>query len=537
MLPCLPVSATGNVKLDKAHFPDSNFLKIVSDNADKNKDGYLSDSEIKNMVHLSVMKGENVSDLTGVEYLTSLLDIYLESADLKKLDVSKNKKINMLSVRADVSTVDIKNNTELENLWIESSKLETLDVSKNKKLKDILLTGGDGYCQIKSIDLSSNPDLESITIHGNSLESLDVSKNHKLRKIYLFNSLENGYTLKTVNLGTSKTLKEVDLGVNAVESVDIGKCPNLEAFTIRSSKLSSLDLSKNKKLKSLDLVMCSALKEIDISRNPKIEVLSFDTGIIDRLTVACGQKFESGNIADTGNRSKYSSSDKSVFTINTKTVDKDTYKTVFEAKKAGTGILTEKINSLTETSSEIKVLYKDVTDKDDFWYEPTYYLSDKDIVKGYADQTEFRPANECTRAQMVTFLWRLNGSPAPKAKTTEFKDVKKGAYYYKAVIWAVEQGITTGMSKEMFAPEGVCTRAQTVAFLWRMAGKPEPKSGKCKFSDIKSSDYFYKATIWASENKIVAGYSDGTFQPSGKCLRRQMVTFLYKYSLNAGGKK
>ena len=130
---------------------------------------------------------------------------------------------------------------------------------------------------------------------------------------------------------------------------------------------------------------------------------------------------------------------------------------------------------------------------------------------------------------MVAFLWRLNGSPAPKSKTCKFSDVMKGTYYYKAVIWAVENGITTGLSKKKFGPAGVCTRAQTVTFLWRMAGKPEPANTKNKFKDVKKSDYFYKAVLWASDNKIVAGYKDGTFKPSGKCLRRQMVTFLYKY--------
>ena len=114
-------------------------------------------------------------------------------------------------------------------------------------------------------------------------------------------------------------------------------------------------------------------------------------------------------------------------------------------------------------------------------------------------------------------------------KTCKFKDVKKGSYYYKAVLWAVENGITTGITKTKFGPSGVCTRAQTVTFLWRMAGKPDPVSSKNKFIDVKSKDYFYKAVLWASEKKIVAGYKNKTFKPQGKCLRRQMVTFLYKY--------
>ena len=530
MIPGITASAATKIKIDKSNFPDKGLCKILSKEFDADEDGYLSSKEIKNTIVLSIYNSDKVSDLTGIEKLTSLKTLYVESTNLKVYDFSKNTGLTKLAVRAEIASADVSKLTKLENLWLDGSKIKSVDISKNAKLKDLMLSGGEkDCCMVQSVDLSSNHELESVVIYSDGLESLDVTKNHKLHKIYLLNGLGKGFTLKSVKLGSNKALKEVELGINAVESIDISKCPNIESFAIRSNKLSSLDLSKNRKLKALDLIMCSGLTEVDISNNTKLEEFDFDTGIVDKLIVFSGQKFESGRISDSGNRPKYVSSDKSVFTINTKTADSEAYKIVFEAKKAGSGILTEKINSTLENSTEIKVLYKDVTNKGDFWYEPTYYLSDKDIVKGYANQTEFRPANECTRAQMVTFLWRLNGSPAPKAKTTDFKDVKKGAYYYKAVIWAVEQGITTGLSKDKFGPEGVCTRAQTVTFLWRMAGKPEPKAKTCKFSDVKSSDYFYKATIWASENKIVAGYSDGTFQPSGKCLRRQMVTFLYKY--------
>lgn len=214
----------------------------------------------------------------------------------------------------------------------------------------------------------------------------------------------------------------------------------------------------------------------------------------------------------------------------------DATQLTFEAGKAGNAVLAEDWGSWKETC-KVKVLYKDVTRRSDFWFEPTYYLSDKDVVKGYDKQTKFKPANDCTRAQMVTFLWRLKGSPKPKIKTTAFKDIKKTDYFYNAVLWAVDNGITTGVSKTKFAPSKVCTRAQIVTFLWRMAGTPEPQSAKNKFKDIKAKDYFYKPVLWASEKKIVAGYKDGTFKPQGKCLRRQMVTFLYKYDKFVNGKE
>jgi hypothetical protein len=205
------------------------------------------------------------------------------------------------------------------------------------------------------------------------------------------------------------------------------------------------------------------------------------------------------------------------------------------AKMAGTVTVTASAGGTTATCT-VTVLYKDVTDSSDFWYAPTNYLTAKGVVKGYANQTEFRPSNDCTRAQMVTFLYRLQGEPKTKATTCKFDDVKSGDYFYKPVIWAVENGITTGVSAAKFEPQKVCTRAQTVTFLWRMAGKPEPAKNAKKFTDVETKDYFYKATLWASGMKILAGYDDGTFKPQGKCLRRQMVTFLYKYDKYVNGK-
>ena len=204
-------------------------------------------------------------------------------------------------------------------------------------------------------------------------------------------------------------------------------------------------------------------------------------------------------------------------------------------KMAGAATITASCKGVS-ASCLVTVLYKDVTNSKDFWYAPTNYLTAKGIVKGYDNQTRFKPANDCTRAQMVTFLYRLQGEPKTKSSTCKFKDVKKTDYFFKPVIWAVEKGITTGVSKTKFDPQGVCTRAQTVTFLWRMANKPAPKAKTCKFSDVKKKDYFYNPVIWASEQKIVAGYSDGTFKPQGKCLRRQMVTFLYKYDKFINGK-
>ena len=204
-------------------------------------------------------------------------------------------------------------------------------------------------------------------------------------------------------------------------------------------------------------------------------------------------------------------------------------------KMAGNVMITASIPSGSIARCEVQVLYKDVTKKGDFWYKPTNYLTNIGVVKGYDNQTTFKPANVCTRAQMVTFIWRLQNSPAPKATTCKFKDVKKTDYFYKAVIWANENGIVEGYKDGTFGPQIVCARKHAVTFLWRLAGKPKFRSTKKTFTDVKKKDYFYTATIWAAENYILAGYKDGSFKPDGDCLRRQMVTFLSKYDANING--
>ncbi|MCR4670822.1 MAG: S-layer homology domain-containing protein [Saccharofermentans sp.] len=250
-------------------------------------------------------------------------------------------------------------------------------------------------------------------------------------------------------------------------------------------------------------------------KNPSLTLDKKEASIVCGKTLTLKAALKNSPLAVT-----WKSSDTKIATVDSKGK--------ITAKMAGKVTITATAAGKTATCT-VTVLYKDVTNSSDFWYAPTNYLTAKGVVKGYANQTEFRPANNCTRAQMVTFLYRLQGEPKTKSDKTKFTDVKKSDYFFKPVIWASEKGITTGVSKDKFAPKKVCTRAQTVTFLWRMAGKPEPGKNAKKFNDVKQKDYYYKATLWASDMKILAGYDDGSFRPDGKCLRRQMVTFLYKY--------
>jgi hypothetical protein len=151
-------------------------------------------------------------------------------------------------------------------------------------------------------------------------------------------------------------------------------------------------------------------------------------------------------------------------------------------------------------------------------------------VTSGATPTTFNPAGTCTRAQAVTFLWRAMGSPEPTSAVNPFADVSPAAYYYKAVLWAVEKNITSGITSAKFVPGGTVTRGQFAAFLWRAVGMPSPSGAANPFTDVTNTGaYYYSAVIWAVENGITEGASKTTFNPGGPCTRAQIVTFLYRY--------
>ncbi len=162
---------------------------------------------------------------------------------------------------------------------------------------------------------------------------------------------------------------------------------------------------------------------------------------------------------------------------------------------------------------------------DAYYYEAVKWAADKGITGGIGDSL-FAPNQSCTRAQIVTFLWRAAGSPEPKQLST-FGDVPADAYYAKAVAWAVENGITDGTSDTTFAPGTICTRAHGVTFLSRAAGT-NTASGNSNFADVDASAYYASAVKWAVDNGITNGISSSLFGPDSSCTRAQIVTFLYR---------
>ena len=171
--------------------------------------------------------------------------------------------------------------------------------------------------------------------------------------------------------------------------------------------------------------------------------------------------------------------------------------------------------------------FDDVQDETQYYFDPVYWAVDNGITTG-TTPTTFSPDSGCTRAQVVTFLWRAAGKPEPTTTTNPFEDVAADQYYYKAVLWAVEKGITTGTSATTFRPDRTCTRAQIVTFLWRSKGEPEPTTTENPFVDVPATEYYYKAVLWAVENGVTTGTSATKFSPDSTCTRAQIVTFLYR---------
>lgn len=180
----------------------------------------------------------------------------------------------------------------------------------------------------------------------------------------------------------------------------------------------------------------------------------------------------------------------------------------------------------TEMIPALGVSFNDVT-SGSFYYEPVMWAVENGITNG-TTPTTFSPNDQCMRAHVVTFLWRAMGSPEPKLMVNPFVDVKPSDFYYKPVLWALENGITSGMDATHFGPTTYCNRAQVVTFLYRTMGSPALEAAENPFTDVAEGSFYEKPVLWAVQNGITNGLSTTTFGPSVVCNRAQIVTFLYR---------
>ena len=188
-------------------------------------------------------------------------------------------------------------------------------------------------------------------------------------------------------------------------------------------------------------------------------------------------------------------------------------------------VLTLDGSATVKVIDNVKV-FEDIHSVNHWAEDAVDFASARGITDGTSDTT-FSPNASCTRAQIVTFLWRAAGSPEPKGLSS-LSDVPADAYYAKAVAWALENGITGGTGNGMFSPDATCTRSQSVTFLYRAAGSPTA-SDDIAFGDVTAESYYADAVAWAAQNGITSGIGSGLFGPANECSRAQIVTFLYRW--------
>ena len=559
----------------------------------------------------------DVSKNTKLEMLDCESDPLLGSMRLTELDVSQNKALKELDCYGiKMRELNVSGCTELEELDCGGNQLIALDVSNNVKLTRLRC----GSNQLTALDVSKNLDLTGLYCRDNMLAVLDVSKNSKLESI---SCGKNGLT--SLDLDQNKEITYVNLDnhqfynkgtLPAGETFDLKTLPGsfdpsrtknwiggtVDATGILTVDADATEVTYNYQTKSGNAganYLMSCKLNVKGGTTPVAKYAISVTGGISNLAKAAEGsvvtltadapaanmhfarwEVESGSEAVTFANATNSTTTfpmpagevkvKAVFEADDIMVPiqydvsvlndgngkafaspakaaADTAITLTATPNAGyhfkawrviLGGVTITDNKFTMPAEDVEV--QAVFEKDApiskhpfldvpagaYYEDAVVWAVGKGITSG-TNATTFDPNGTCTRAQAVTFLWRAAGSPTPKTKLMPFPDVPVGSYYWNAVLWAIEQGITEGTSYLTFSPNDSCTRAQIVTFLWRAKGNPTV-SGNAPFTDVAPDAYYAAAVTWAEKNGITGGIGNGLFGSNNTCTRAQIVTFLYR---------
>ncbi len=417
---------------------------------------------------------------------------------LTSLDASRNTRLTDLTCYENqLTSLNVSGCTALESLYCEENQLTALDVSRNTALTNLYCTEN----RLTALDVSRNTALQWLSCGRNQLTALDVSKNTKLVDLSC-----DGNQLTTLNVSRNAALTSLNCGGNRLTALDVSKNTSLSWLYCFDNQLTALNVSKNTILNGLSC-FGNRLTALDLSRNQELWYLACYGNHLTELDVSAVPGLL------------------------------DALKNGTKTYQAETGAIEfETVDSLIEMDLGQKTVpasnpFLDVT-ADDFFNDAVSWAYQNDVASG-TSKTKFNPFKTCNREQVVTFLWRAKGCQEPTNTVIPFVDVPADAYYTKAVLWAVENGITNGKSRTKFGVGDPCTRGQVVTFLWRAEGEPEPTSAANPFKDVSETDYFYKAVLWAVENGITNGTSKTKFSPTKTCTRGQVVTFLYRDAVGA----
>ena len=467
--------------------------------------------------NISVGSGDTVTVV-----VQPYLEVNVKSAVAGKLTLEISAKYNVVATTSNPATID-----SAKTVTLESGV--PLSINKPIELTIALPTGfaeanGSIYVQHKGYEYTATVDASGTTAtfinpHGfstftvtstaSAIAEVDGTSYTDLQKAVdavanngtitlLKDTSANAVVSRAVKFTLDKNSKSFTGAITAGSGYNLSVDGNVYTFTVRSSSGSSSGSSSSSRRYD---VSAPSVKHGDVTVSPK----SASKGDTVTITV----KPDSG------------------YELDTLTV-KDANGSKIKVKDKGDGKFTFTMPASKVTVSaefaEIETLdFADVS-TDAYYYEAVKWAAKKGITGGTGDGT-FNPNGSCTRAHIVTFLWRAAGSPEPKS-TVSFADVPADSYYAKAVAWAVENGITLGTGDGTFSPNATCTRAQSVTFLYRALGTaPTTVNG---FTDVTADAFYADAVAWAVESGVTNGTSASTFSPNNGCTRAQIVTFLYR---------
>ena len=555
-------------KLDVSALPELKELKC--------RDSHIKTLVIGQKASLEVLEcSGNELESLDLTKAYALGDLDCSDNKLKSLDLSRNNALfNLDCGDNEISALDLSGNTMLLALYCENNRLEDLDLTGPSAIQvlscygnpfrelDLRSVSNLKYTVLEGEKDSSNEAYDKYTYYSNALyvdkavtlflegDGILISKknfpddvfrnyvktqfdknednvlneeeiaavtnifcnmNHtaSLKGIEYFTGLTIlsciGNEITELDLSKNTALERLDCSKNQLKQLDLSRNTALTILEVTDNELEALDISNNKALTLLNLKN-NKLKALDISKNTKLSYLSCYGNQIPVLNLKNVPLLKNAFL----NGMKYSDETLDAYYI--------------DAEENGASLLVDKnIILLPEGNPFVDIK------EGKFYYVPVLWAFTRNPkITGGTDDTHFSPNNDCTRGEVVTFLWRSQGCPEPTLTKCPFKDVKAGKFYYKAVLWAVENEITTGKSPTTFEPNGKCTRAEFVTFLWRTVGKPAPALTETDFTDVKEGKFYYVPMLWAVENGITTGTSPTTFAPNDLCSRGQVVTFLYR---------
>ena len=520
-----------DIDINKTNFPDKDFRELLLDkeaNIDRNQDGKLSTWEIALVQDIDVYDME-IADLTGIEYFTELKYLDCAGNHLTSLDLSRNTKLAELDAENNTYTI-----TPVNDRFYLASLPAGFGVAKTSHWQGGTVSGN---------ILTINSDVDEVTYDYDCGKDFTTTFTLEIPTQYTVTAHGLYGGVMGITPGEDYTARYT---VGAQVGLQIGK---RNGFTLQGLTLEGIseeqlqwqakDAESTTRGISFEMPAHNVTVTVNWKANGSssgggggggggsvsIPDTKIPTGIYEHGTVTV-----SPESASKGDTVTITATPDKGYTLESLTVlDKDGKALELTDKGGGRYTFVMPAGKVT-----VKAVFMDdntmlnfFTDvhAEDYYYDAVLWAAQKGITGGMSD-TLFAPNAACTRAQIVTFLWRAAGSPEPKALSS-FADVPADAYYARAVAWAVENGITEGTSDTTFAPGTICTRAQGAAFLYRAAGSPAV-SGSAAFTDVPIDAYYADSAAWAEQKGITGGIGNGLFGPHNNCTRAQIVTFLYR---------